>query len=242
MAGAEVGCGSWEQVAIQGDKKEGDSHVPCAGGRIDHGHHSGRAKQALMEAVMLDQAVAQAGELTSPADTLTVVTADHSHVFTFGGSTPRGNSIFGGSWTGAVSIPLSTSTCCSHRRLSMPRQGAGERYPAGTGCDGIFPVPGLAPKKAKDKRAYTSILYGNGPGYSIRDGARPAASLPAAGTSAGDVAEPWGGWRRIPSESAGDWVEAQGGWGQHPTGIAMGATQGPGATVRPRAEITLMQE
>lgn len=45
-----------------------------------------------------------------------------------------------------------------------------------------FPVPGLAPKKAKDKRAYTSILYGNGPGYSIRDGARPAASLPAAGT------------------------------------------------------------
>ncbi|NXD48857.1 PPBI1 phosphatase, partial [Corvus moneduloides] len=100
---------------------------------IDHGHHSGRAKQALMEAVMLDRAVARAGELTSPTDTLTVVTADHSHVFTFGGSTPRGNSIFG-----------------------------------------------LAPKKAKDKRAYTSILYGNGPGYSIRDGARPAASLPAA--------------------------------------------------------------
>ncbi|XP_054139004.1 intestinal-type alkaline phosphatase-like [Melozone crissalis] len=110
-----------------------DDHIPRAGGRIDHGHHSGRAKQALMEAVMLDRAVARAGELTSPADTLTVVTADHSHVFTFGGSTPRGNSIFG-----------------------------------------------LAPKKAKDKRAYTSILYGNGPGYSIRDGARPAASLSAA--------------------------------------------------------------
>ncbi|KAJ7402734.1 hypothetical protein BTVI_83686 [Pitangus sulphuratus] len=86
-----------------------------------------------MEAVMLDRAVARAGELTSPLDTLTVVTADHSHVFTFGGSTPRGNSIFG-----------------------------------------------LAPKKAKDKRAYTSILYGNGPGYSIGDGGRPAASLPAA--------------------------------------------------------------
>ncbi|XP_021249263.1 alkaline phosphatase, placental-like isoform X2 [Numida meleagris] len=101
------------------------------GGRIDHGHHSGRAKQALMETVMLDQAVARAGELTEPSDTLTVVTADHSHVFTFGGNTLRGASIFG-----------------------------------------------LAPKKAKDKRAYTSILYGNGPGYSIRDGGRPAASLP----------------------------------------------------------------
>ncbi|NXT75794.1 PPBI1 phosphatase, partial [Zapornia atra] len=100
---------------------------------IDHGHHSGRAKQALMETVMLDRAVARAGELTSLSDTLTVVTADHSHVFTFGGNTLRGTSIFG-----------------------------------------------LAPKKAKDKRAYTSILYGNGPGYSIRDGGRPAASLPAA--------------------------------------------------------------
>ncbi|NXK52004.1 PPBI1 phosphatase, partial [Chauna torquata] len=100
---------------------------------IDHGHHSGRAKQALMEAVMLDRAVARAGELTARSDTLTVVTADHSHVFSFGGNTLRGSSIFG-----------------------------------------------LAPKKAKDKRAYTSILYGNGPGYSIRDGGRPAASLPTA--------------------------------------------------------------
>ncbi|XP_065496015.1 intestinal-type alkaline phosphatase-like [Caloenas nicobarica] len=124
------------------------------GGRIDHGHHSGRAKQALMEAVMLDRAVARAGELTSPADTLTVVTADHSHVFTFGGNTLRGTSIFG-----------------------------------------------LAPKKAKDKRAYTSILYGNGPGYSIHNGGRPAASLPAAGQglqaagsrAPGDGDPQWGG-------------------------------------------------
>lgn len=47
----------------------------------------------------------------------------------------------------------------------------------------LLPVPGLAPKKAKDKRAYTSILYGNGPGYTVRDGGRPAASLPAVGRS-----------------------------------------------------------
>lgn len=97
MAGAGGGCGSWEQVGIPGDEGEGDGCGPHAGGRIDHGHHSGRAKQALMEAVMLDRAVARAGELTSPSDTLTVVTADHSHVFTFGGNTLRGNSIFGGS-------------------------------------------------------------------------------------------------------------------------------------------------
>lgn len=44
---------------------------------------------------MFDAAIERAGQLTRESDTLTVVTADHSHVFTFGGSTPRGNPIFG---------------------------------------------------------------------------------------------------------------------------------------------------
>ncbi|XP_038571572.1 LOW QUALITY PROTEIN: alkaline phosphatase, intestinal, tandem duplicate 1 [Micropterus salmoides] len=65
------------------------------GGRIDHGHHDGIAKLALTEAVMFDRAIQRAERLTRESDTLTVVTADHSHVFTFGGSTPRGNPIFG---------------------------------------------------------------------------------------------------------------------------------------------------
>ncbi|KAM6938364.1 alkaline phosphatase, intestinal, tandem duplicate 1 isoform 1-T1 [Lycodopsis pacificus] len=65
------------------------------GGRIDHGHHDGIAKLALTEAVMFDRAIHRAAQLTRESDTLTVVTADHSHVFTFGGSTPRGNPIFG---------------------------------------------------------------------------------------------------------------------------------------------------
>uniref|UniRef100_A0A4W4FR66 Alkaline phosphatase n=1 Tax=Electrophorus electricus TaxID=8005 RepID=A0A4W4FR66_ELEEL len=65
------------------------------GGRIDHGHHDGIAKLALTETVMFDRAVQRASELTKESETLTVVTADHSHVFTFGGNTPRGNPIFG---------------------------------------------------------------------------------------------------------------------------------------------------
>lgn len=64
-------------------------------GRIDHGHHDGVAKLALTETIMFDRAIQRASELTSELDTLTVVTADHSHVFTFGGNTPRGNPIFG---------------------------------------------------------------------------------------------------------------------------------------------------
>ncbi|XP_025906849.1 alkaline phosphatase, tissue-nonspecific isozyme [Nothoprocta perdicaria] len=46
------------------------------GGRIDHGHHEGKAKQALHEAVELDRAVGLAGRLTSPRDTLTLVTSN----------------------------------------------------------------------------------------------------------------------------------------------------------------------
>ncbi|XP_062832958.1 alkaline phosphatase isoform X1 [Anolis carolinensis] len=95
------------------------------GGRIDHGHHSSKARHALTEAVMMDRAIERAVELTDASETLTVVTADHSHVFTFGGSTPRGNNILG-----------------------------------------------LAPKMAMDNRSYTSILYGNGPGYALKDGTR----------------------------------------------------------------------
>ncbi|XP_078522663.1 intestinal-type alkaline phosphatase-like [Lissotriton helveticus] len=97
------------------------------GGRIDHGHHDTRAKQALTEGVMFDKAIKRGGELTTEKETLTVVTADHSHVFSFGGYTLRGTSLFG-----------------------------------------------LAPKLASDKKPYTSILYGNGPGYRNTSAGRPA--------------------------------------------------------------------
>lgn len=96
------------------------------GGRIDHGHHEGKAKQALHEAVEMDRAIGRADLMTSVHDTMTIVTADHSHVFSFGGYTLRGNSIFG-----------------------------------------------LAPFVSDvDQKPFTSILYGNGPGYKHVNGAR----------------------------------------------------------------------
>ncbi|XP_015264041.1 PREDICTED: intestinal-type alkaline phosphatase-like, partial [Gekko japonicus] len=100
--------------------------------KIDLAHHDGIAKRALTEAVAFDQAIQRAGELTSEEDTLTVVTADHSHVFSFGGYTLRGTSIFG-----------------------------------------------LAPKLAADEKTYTSIVYGNGPGYQITNQSRPNVSATA---------------------------------------------------------------
>lgn len=115
------------EVAIKILKKNPNGfYLLVEGGRIDHGHHEGKAKQALHEAVEMDRAIGRADLMTSVHDTLTIVTADHSHMFNFGGYTPRGNTIFG-----------------------------------------------LAPMLSDiDQKPFTSILYGNGPGYKIVNGAR----------------------------------------------------------------------
>ncbi|VEF24610.1 Alkaline phosphatase precursor [Shewanella baltica] len=64
-------------------------------GRIDHGHHAGNASRALTDAVELSNAVKAAMDATSGDDTLIMVTADHSHVFTIAGYPKRGNPILG---------------------------------------------------------------------------------------------------------------------------------------------------
>ncbi|KAF1399774.1 Alkaline phosphatase, tissue-nonspecific isozyme, partial [Spheniscus magellanicus] len=117
------GCwGSWS-----GQLPPGDAGIPKGCWYLQGCPTPGMlAKQALHEAVELDRAIGLAARLTSPQDTLSVVTADHSHVFTFGGYTPRGNPIFG-----------------------------------------------LAPMQSDvDRKPFTSILYGNGPGYKIVAGER----------------------------------------------------------------------
>jgi alkaline phosphatase len=64
-------------------------------GRIDHAHHAGNAAGALEETIEFARAVQTAVNLTSQEDTLILVTADHSHVFTIGGYVKRGNPILG---------------------------------------------------------------------------------------------------------------------------------------------------
>jgi alkaline phosphatase len=65
------------------------------GGRIDHAHHAGNAYRALTEAIELSNAVRLARARTNPADTLIIVTADHSHTLTVAGNATRGNPILG---------------------------------------------------------------------------------------------------------------------------------------------------
>ena len=64
-------------------------------GRVDHGHHAGNAYRALTDTIEFSNAVRSAMEKTDSRDTLIIVTADHSHVFTIAGYPTRGNPILG---------------------------------------------------------------------------------------------------------------------------------------------------
>lgn len=64
-------------------------------GRIDHGHHAGSAYNALTDTIEFAKAVDAAVKATNPEETLIIVTADHSHVFTIAGYPKRGNPILG---------------------------------------------------------------------------------------------------------------------------------------------------
>ncbi|XP_074524436.1 intestinal-type alkaline phosphatase [Halichoeres trimaculatus] len=87
-------------------------------GRIDHAHHATQAKKALHEAVEFDRSIGRAAELTSELDTLYVVTADHSHVFAFGGYSARGNPVLG----------VSRSVAEDKKRFTMAVYGNGPGY------------------------------------------------------------------------------------------------------------------
>ena len=65
------------------------------GGRIDHAHHAGNANRALLDTIEMAKAVKKAVDMTDPNETLIIVTADHSHVFTIAGYPHRGNDILG---------------------------------------------------------------------------------------------------------------------------------------------------
>ncbi|WP_379922804.1 alkaline phosphatase [Erythrobacter sp. R86502] len=93
---AEPTLSDMTAAAIARLKADPDGYyLMVEGGRIDHAHHAGQAGYALEEAVEFARAVQYAVDNTDPAETLIMVTADHSHVFTIAGYPQRGNDILG---------------------------------------------------------------------------------------------------------------------------------------------------
>lgn len=84
-----------ERLQAESDRSGKGYFLMVEGGRIDHAHHAGNAYRSLTDAVAMADAVQAAMDLTSEADTLILVTADHSHTLTISGYPRRGNPILG---------------------------------------------------------------------------------------------------------------------------------------------------
>jgi alkaline phosphatase len=141
------------------------------GGRIDHAHHSGNAFRALTDTQQLAAAVKAAAATTNPEDTLIIVTADHSHVFTIGGYPQRGNPILGlTQGVGATKPDLDM--------LGLPYTTL--NYANGTGYTG---ASNLQPAGAK------SFGAANGPWASGSEGHNPTSFTAATGRPTLDKAK-----------------------------------------------------
>ncbi|KPI99720.1 Membrane-bound alkaline phosphatase [Papilio xuthus] len=95
-AASEPTLSELTEVAIRSlSRNEKGFFLFVEGGRIDHAHHANRPQLALDETLEMSAAVARAAELLSDDDSLIVVTADHAHVMTLNGYSPRGTDILG---------------------------------------------------------------------------------------------------------------------------------------------------
>ncbi len=158
-------------------------------GRVDHGHHAGNAYRALTDTIEFSNAVKVAMEKTRSRDTLIIVTADHSHVFTIAGYPTRGNPILGkvvgndsrGEAMDDFSLasdgkPYTTVGYANGRGYAMLEKGGDTRndVPVQSGrvadltlvdtTDAGFHQEALVPISMETHAAEDVVIYANGPG------------------------------------------------------------------------------
>jgi alkaline phosphatase len=157
-------------------------------GRIDHAHHAGNAFRALHDTIELARAVKMAIHKASD-DTLIIVTADHSHVFTMAGYAVRGNPILGKvvgtdkkgnpkavPELAADGYPYTTLSYANGRGFARLETGGDTRYKAeiakgravdlsgiDTGGQG-FHQEALVPMEAETHGGEDVAIYAGGPG------------------------------------------------------------------------------
>lgn len=77
------------------DQNEAGYYLNVEAGRVDHANHGGNLYRTVTDGVAFADAIAKAMEMTDPATTLIIVTADHEHAIAFNGYCGRGSSIVG---------------------------------------------------------------------------------------------------------------------------------------------------
>jgi len=158
-------------------------------GRIDHGHHAGNAYRALTDTIELAEAVKLALSKVDPEETLIIVTADHSHVFTIAGYPTRGNPILGkvvgndshgepkGDFERAADgMPYTTLSYANGRGFAMLDTGGDIRYrePIAAGrvadlsaidtADEGFHQEAMVPRGSETHAGEDVAIYATGPG------------------------------------------------------------------------------
>lgn len=108
-AGGEPSLADMTTKAISILEKNDNGFVLMVeGGRVDHAHHAGNAARALTDAIAASEAVQAAYDAVNPEETLILITADHSHVFTIAGYPTRDTSILGIAGEGDDGKPYTT--------------------------------------------------------------------------------------------------------------------------------------
>lgn len=152
------------------------------GGRIDHAHHATNAARAVVDTDALDQAIAMAMAMTSPEDTLIIVTADHSHTLTLAGYPRRNNPILdlarsgtGEPLKGADGRPYTTLGYMNGPGACAGREGA-EGPCVRQDLSGVdttapdFRQPALVPMYSETHGGEDVAIFARGPGSELISG------------------------------------------------------------------------
>ncbi len=133
---------------LAGGRRQSGYFLMIESGRIDHAHHAGNAFRAMTDMEELDRAVGEALKKVDLRDTLILVTADHSHVFTMAG------------------YPLRAAEDLGYPIVSAP--AAYLDAPYNNVLDVVYDVDNSGNVVAAGDRngtPYTILGYQNGPGY-----------------------------------------------------------------------------
>jgi alkaline phosphatase len=164
-------------------------------GRIDHAHHATNPIRALQDTVELAKAAKTAYNNTDPNETLIIVTADHSHVFTVGGYPTRGNPILGKVITNdkagnpkqaeamaADGLPYTTITYANGRGFHALKHGGDDIYEEDVNLEGRADLSDVdtthqgfhsevaVPLEAETHAAEDVAIYATGPGSAMVSG------------------------------------------------------------------------
>ncbi len=188
--GGEPSLSEMTDKALQVLKKNNEGFfLMVESGRIDHGHHAGNAYRALTDTIEFSKAVKTAIENNDMEETLIIVTADHSHVFTIAGYPTRGNPILGkvigndsqgnpkpGFDMAADGMPYTTLAYANGRGFAYLEKGGDTHYgvPIAAGrvadltsidtTDEGFHQEALVPRSSETHAAEDVAIYADGPG------------------------------------------------------------------------------